>query len=112
MHLKRAFTTKRILVFVSVYFAVWFLTYAVGGAQARRDALNIPIIDSSFSEIPSDVEVYCCKPVYSCRVVSYVPFFVTVRYNVYKGDFAFGGTSVYLWAGLLSRPYHVSDWVT
>lgn len=95
------------------YCAAWLLTISVGSRQARAASLKRAQIDASYIEIAPTAQVDGRDHVYSCRVVSYVPFVVSAALDVYGGpDSARGTTDLYLWFGVLIYIGGTLDWIT
>jgi hypothetical protein len=101
------------------YLLLWLLTFFIGGAAARADAIRrceIPLREKGFTELPyrsAPESGYDGHPVFACRVVAYFPLIVRVRIDMYTGgDFAFGTSDWYFWFGVLRHRYHALDWIT
>src|SRR5438105_5031398 len=110
----------RILAAIVVgYSTAWLLTFVIGGAAARSDAIRrceAPLSNKRFIELPyrsASDRAYDGQPVFACRVAAYIPFIVRVRLDVYSGgDFAYGTSDWYLWFGLLRHRLHELEWIT
>ena len=102
---------RRMLIAISVYAALWTLTYALGGRQVAEITAAELEIKPSYRRVPVDTAHLPELPVYGYSVVSYAPFVLTARYMVWWDDEgAAGGTAVYLWLGRPSRPFRIYDW--
>jgi len=99
------------LVATCVYAALWLATYLIGGRQVRKITLAELGVQPSYHRISFDSVGIYKFPAYGYSVVSYAPFCVTARYMVWwQDEAAAGGTSVYFWFGVPSRPLKISDW--
>jgi hypothetical protein len=96
---------------ITAYAVIWLLTYFVGGSQVRRFTLAELQIGPSYHQVPLETEHLSSFPVYGYRVVSYAPFILTARCMAWRdGESAHGGTAIYLWLGVPSRPIRIYEW--
>ena len=109
--MKRFLRSRRLWFAVFAYCALWAATYVIGGRQVREITLADLGIQPSYHRIGFDASGIYEFPAYGYTVVSYAPFFVTARYVVWwQDEAAAGGTSIYFWFAVPSRPFKISDW--
>ena len=114
--LKRILTSRGFLITLSIYLALWLATYLIGGPQVRAMTLKAGGVQPSWIEVskpPRDFQPPHKEGsvTYFCKVVSYVPLVLTVRYGVTLSDEGgIGGTDIQFWLVRPSRAISLFSW--